>query len=102
MSMRGPNKTSTWNSRPGGASHVKDLGALGRLRASVWVVRGLALVRSLGPYAAIELLLPGGTLIVLILWLYRRYQTRSAADLQLPWLTRLGAAARAPTASASP
>lgn len=29
-------------------------------------------VRSLGPYVAIELLLPGGTIIALALWAYRR------------------------------
>jgi hypothetical protein len=29
------------------------------------------LLRRLGPYAAIELLLPGGSLLALLLWLYR-------------------------------
>jgi hypothetical protein len=29
--------------------------------------------RSLGPYLAIELLLPGGSLIALLVWLYRTY-----------------------------
>ena len=29
-------------------------------------------IRSLGPYVAIELLLPGGTIIALVLWAYRR------------------------------
>ena len=29
-------------------------------------------VRQLGPYAAIELLLPGGSLLAIVLWLYRR------------------------------
>jgi hypothetical protein len=28
--------------------------------------------RNLGPYVAVEALLPGGTLIALALWLYRR------------------------------
>ena len=28
--------------------------------------------RQLGPYAAIELLLPGGSLLAIALWLYRR------------------------------
>ena len=42
------------------------------------VVRPLALKviaagRSFGPYLAIELLLPGGSLIALLLWLYRTY-----------------------------
>jgi hypothetical protein len=30
-------------------------------------------VRELGPYFLVELLLPGGTLIALLMWLYRRY-----------------------------
>jgi hypothetical protein len=30
------------------------------------------LIRRLGPYLAIELLLPGGTLIALLLWAYRQ------------------------------
>ena len=39
-----------------------------------WAARGLALVKSLGPYAAIELLLPGGSVLALLLWLYRRHR----------------------------
>jgi hypothetical protein len=31
-----------------------------------------ALLRGLGPYAAIELLLPGGSIIALLIWLCRR------------------------------
>ena len=34
------------------------------------------LLRRLGPYAAIELLLPGGSLLALLLWLYRTRVTR--------------------------
>jgi hypothetical protein len=34
-----------------------------------WVIHA---VRQLGPYAAIELLLPGGSLLAILLWLYRR------------------------------
>jgi hypothetical protein len=37
-------------------------------------LRALATLRALAPYAAIELLLPGGSLIALVLWLYRRYK----------------------------
>ena len=40
--------------------------------AGHWLQRGLALARSVGPYALIEILLPGGTLIALLLWLSRR------------------------------
>jgi len=42
------------------------------VRWVVWLARGLAGLRQLAPYAAIELLLPGGSLIALVLWLYRR------------------------------
>jgi hypothetical protein len=31
-----------------------------------------ALLRGIGPFAAIELLLPGGSLIAVLLWLFRR------------------------------
>lgn len=34
----------------------------------------LAKLRNLAPYAAIELVLPGGSLIALLLWAYRRRQ----------------------------
>jgi hypothetical protein len=42
------------------------------------VVKPLALTviaagRTFGPYLAIELLLPGGSLVALLLWLYRTY-----------------------------
>jgi hypothetical protein len=38
------------------------------------LLRGLAGIRELGPYAAVELLLPGGSVIALLLWLYRRHR----------------------------
>ena len=38
------------------------------------LARVAALVRDLGPYAAIELLLPGGSLIAVGLWLYSRHK----------------------------
>ncbi len=36
----------------------------------------VAAARAIAPYAAIELLLPGGSLIALLLWLYRTKQRR--------------------------
>ncbi|HKA40624.1 MAG TPA: hypothetical protein VKF40_01415 [Burkholderiales bacterium] len=33
----------------------------------------VALTRAAGPYLAIELLLPGGSVIALLIWLYRRW-----------------------------
>jgi hypothetical protein len=43
-----------------------------RSRLAAWMARIGALLRQLGPYAVIEILLPGGTLMALLLWLYRR------------------------------
>ena len=43
-------------------------------RASIieWFYRLAGRAGELGPYLAIELILPGGSLIALLLWLYRR------------------------------
>jgi hypothetical protein len=41
----------------------------------------LAKVRDLAPYAAIELILPGGSLLALLLWLYRRYKKETAPSM---------------------
>jgi hypothetical protein len=38
--------------------------------------------RSLSPYLLVEVLLPGGTVIALLLWLFRRYQ-KGNADVHL-------------------
>jgi len=59
-----------------------------RLTTARLVVRGLALVKELGPYAAIELLLPGGSLIALALWMYSR---RKAGKPVLPFKLRSAA-----------
>ena len=37
------------------------------------------LLKRFGPYAAIEILLPGGSLLALLLWLYRRHRARLTA-----------------------
>ena len=34
----------------------------------------VAVLKNLGPYLAVELILPGGSLLALLLWLYRRRQ----------------------------
>jgi hypothetical protein len=44
-----------------------------RSRVAHWIGRAATILRRLGPYAAIEILLPGGTLMALLLWLYRRW-----------------------------
>jgi hypothetical protein len=40
------------------------------------MTRLVALLRELGPYLAIELILPGGSLIALLLWFCRRHGAR--------------------------
>ncbi|MFO1398273.1 MAG: hypothetical protein U1F48_14535 [Burkholderiales bacterium] len=44
--------------------------------------RAQRLVRAAGPYLLIELVLPGGTLIALVLYLYRNGHLRSLSDLR--------------------
>jgi hypothetical protein len=41
-------------------------------RLGAWGALALATLKELAPYAAIELLLPGGSLMALTLWFYRR------------------------------
>ena len=50
----------------------------GRARWAAWMALAIAGLKELGPYAAIEIILPGGTLIALALWLYRRRAARLA------------------------
>ena len=38
------------------------------------IKKGLEGVRQFGPYAAVELLVPGGSLIAVAMWLYRRHK----------------------------
>ena len=38
------------------------------------IQKGLEGVRQFGPYAAIELLVPGGSMIAVLMWLYRRHK----------------------------
>jgi len=54
------------------------------LRASRWSNRLAQKVRELGPYAAIALLLPGGSLIALALW-----SRRNRAPATIPLLRTL-------------
>jgi hypothetical protein len=37
-----------------------------------WFRKAIAIIKDLAPYAAIELILPGGSVIAVLLWLYRR------------------------------
>jgi hypothetical protein len=41
-----------------------------------WMAAAIAGLKEFGPYAAIELVLPGGSLIAILLWLHRRRRFR--------------------------
>jgi hypothetical protein len=44
---------------------------------STLLTKIIAAARVIGPYAAIELLLPGGSLIAILLWIYRNNQSKA-------------------------
>ena len=56
---------------------------LAAVRAGIasWIGGIVAVLKELAPYAAVELILPGGSILALLLWLYRRQQ-RSALAMQ--------------------
>jgi hypothetical protein len=53
----------------------------------------IQLARNAGPYLAVELLLPGGSVIALLLWLFRHRFKKGAGPLDTPgvgrWMQRL-------------
>ncbi len=65
---------------------------LSRVGLARWAVRAVEGLCKLGPYAAIEILLPGGSLFALLLWLYRRYK---AAEVVISQVTPLQERVRA-------
>lgn len=54
----------------GGARSLYRVGML--IPGAGWLTRFASTLREIGPYAAIVLLVPGGTLIALSLWAVRR------------------------------
>lgn len=46
--------------------------------------------RSLGPYLLVGLLLPGGSVVAVLLWLLRLYRKRGGSHAQVPVRARLG------------
>jgi len=57
------------------------------LKLGTFGVAVVAKLRGVAPYAAIELVLPGGSVIALLLWLYTRQ--RNAAPFQTPEILSL-------------
>ena len=58
---------------------------------AAWIAGIGTVLRQLGPYVAIEILLPGGTLMALLLWLYRR-NVYASAQARTSAANRLSAA----------
>jgi hypothetical protein len=51
-------------------------------------------VRDFGPYLLVELLLPGGTLIALLMWLFRRHYRKGNPHVEKSENTRIRRALR--------
>jgi hypothetical protein len=43
-----------------------------------WMARGVTGLRELGPYALCELLIPGGSVVAVMIYLYRRHKRLEA------------------------
>jgi hypothetical protein len=81
------------------ANSMSILKGWGRYAAAV-IVR----FKALAPYALIELILPGGSVMALLLWLYRRRKSGAAFGpfpVRLPSLLRLAASMRFSAAARS-
>jgi NodT family efflux transporter outer membrane factor (OMF) lipoprotein len=51
-----------------------------------WIAKGMTLLKILGPYALVEFVLPGGTLLALALWLYQHRRRATIRPLGPPAL----------------
>ena len=58
------------------ASVMRSMREFGEMLVKPLAIKLLLVGRTLGPYIAIELLLPGGSLLALALWLYRKLAAR--------------------------
>jgi hypothetical protein len=58
---------------------VRPASIFERRKLEAYATLAVAKLRDLAPYAALELVLPGGSLMALLLWLYRRHGRASAA-----------------------
>jgi hypothetical protein len=51
----------------------------------IGMLRLVAKLRDLAPYAALELVMPGGSVMALLLWLYRRQKKGAAGARSQDW-----------------
>jgi hypothetical protein len=52
---------------------MNSVALLERRKLRAYAAVAVAKLRDFAPYAAMELVLPGGSLVALLLWLYRRH-----------------------------
>jgi hypothetical protein len=70
-----------------GVKALKRDAAMTAATNAPWIRQIIGIVRRLGPYAAIEIVLPGGSLVVLVLWLFRQHKDmRSFGRMMRTWL----------------
>src|SRR5882757_1938041 len=72
----------TFNSRLG-PNRVPYVRCTTPRKLSAYAAAVIAKLRDLAPYAAIELVLPGGSVMALLLWLYRSHKARHACRIIL-------------------
>jgi hypothetical protein len=77
----------TFNSRLG-PNRVAYVRCTTPRKLSAYTAAVIAKLRDLAPYAAIELVLPGGSLMALLLWLYRSHKARDACRIILDRVLR--------------
>ena len=81
-------------------SLLKLLTTAGRLRGLAPRLRAIrAVLKEFAPYAAIELILPGGSVIAILCWLYRRKRRASSSFVNQPSTNALIQSKRVPVAA---
>jgi hypothetical protein len=63
------------------AAATADSTSSGDIPSKGWMARATANLKELAPYAILELVLPGGSLMAILLWLYRRRLSRRGVGL---------------------
>jgi len=84
--MSAMESASTVNARPAPDGSRFARSAPGALTLSAYAAAVVAKLRDLAPYALIELVLPGGSVMALLLWLYRGRKTTWVATGASPYV----------------
>ncbi len=75
--------TSTFNAQQGSRGGRDAQRTPAMLKFGISAAAIVARLRELAPYALIELVLPGGSLMALLLWLYRRQRKAPLSQFSL-------------------